>query len=409
MKIRRAIPPAAAPISLMDLFHGFLGVVKKGTEENLEKEMREYFGVEHAFLVSSGKAALFLILTGLKCLTGKKKVIIPAYTCFSVPSAIRLAGLDIVLCDIEPGTLDFDYHRLKSLVDDDTLCVIPTHMFGVPAGISKVRELCEKRKIFVVEDAAQAMGAVHEGRKLGTLGDVGFFSLGRGKNITCGSGGIIVTSSEEIATSIRPHCQQLEAVSMVEYIKIILEVILLMIFLRPTLYWLPKQLPFLRLGETRYYRTFPVRKFTGFQAGLLYDWGNKLEALNRKRSTHADGYIGSLGLAAEMPIYAGGYPYNRFPVYVEERSMKDALCESGHWFGITPMYPSPVHRIPELKGYFDHLEFGGAEGISNTLVTLPTHVLLDARDTTSIQERVGSVCHRREKNDCDLQKGVRCH
>jgi perosamine synthetase len=393
VKVRRAIPPAASPISFTELLHGFLGTVKKGTEANLEKEMKKYFGADHVFLASSGKSALFLILSGLKRLTGKKNVIIPAYTCFSVPSAIRLSGLDIVLCDIEPGTLDFDFSRLKSLIDNDTLCVIPTHLFGIPADISKVRDLCDKRKIFVVEDAAQAMGAVYEGRKLGTLGDVGFFSLGRGKNITCGSGGIIVTSSEEIAASIRTQYLELETVPTMEYLKIILEIIFLMIFIRPNMFWLPKQLPFLKLGETRFYRTFPVRKFTGFQAGLLHDWGSKLETLNRSRSAHAGNYMDTLGLAGVMPIYAKGYPYNRLPVYMKDRTAKDALCNSGTWLGITPMYPSPVHRIRELDGSFENRHFEGAEYISNTLVTLPTHILLNAKDTASICEQVGVVCH----------------
>ena len=409
MKIRRAIPPSAAPISLMELMHGFLGIVKKGTEANLEKEIKKYFGTDHVFLASSGKAALFLILTGLNGLTGKKKVIIPAYTCFSVPSAIRLAGLDIVLCDIVPETLDFDFSRMKSLIDDDTLCVIPTHLFGIPADISRVRELCEKRKVFVLEDAAQAMGAVHEGKKLGTLGDVGFFSLGRGKNITCGSGGIIVTSSQEIAASIRTKYLELETVPLVEYMKNILEIIFLMMFIRPHLFWLPKQLTFLKLGETRFYRTFPVWKFTGFQAGLLHDWGSKLETLNRSRSAHADNYMDTLGLGGVMPIYARGYPYNRFPVYVKDRSAKDALCKSGSWLGITPMYPSPVHRIRELDGSFNNRHFEGAETISNILVTLPTHALLNVVDTTSIDGLVRSVCTQRKRCDHDLRMGVGCH
>lgn len=408
MKVRRAIPPAAAPISLRELVHGFLGIARKGADGNLEKEIRNYFGVDHVFLASSGKAALFLILSGLNGLTGKRKVIIPAYTCFSVPSAIRLAGLDIVLCDIEPETLDFDFSRLKSLIDDDTLCVIPTHLFGIPADIPRVREVCGKRKIFVVEDAAQAMGAEYDGRKLGTFGDVGFFSLGRGKNITCGSGGVIVTSSEDIADSIRTQCRELETVPMTEYLKIILEIVFLMVFIRPSLFWLPRQLLFLKLGETRFYRTFPVRKLTGFQAGLLHDWISKLETLNRERSTHADDYIESLGLAGEMPIYSGGYPCNRFPVYVGERSVKDMLCESGKWDGITPMYPFPVHRIPELAGHFDHLVFEGANTISDTLVTLPTHALLTNRDTTSVLERIRSVSRRRKRKDNNLTLGVGC-
>ncbi|MBE0669596.1 MAG: aminotransferase class I/II-fold pyridoxal phosphate-dependent enzyme, partial [Anaerolineales bacterium] len=184
MKIGRAIPPAAAPISWTELIHGFQGIVNRETEANLEEELKEYFRTGHAFLTSSGKAALFLILSALKTLSGKTKVIIPAYTCFSVPSAIRLAELEIVLCDLQPGTFDFDYSSLERLIDDDVLCIVPTHLFGIPADLQKVRELCGNRKIFIVEDAAQAMGAEFKGKKLGTFGDAGIFSLGRGKNIT---------------------------------------------------------------------------------------------------------------------------------------------------------------------------------------------------------------------------------
>ena len=75
----------------------------------------------------------------------------------------------------------------------------PTHLFGIPSDVDRTRRICEEKGIFLVEDAAQAMGVEHGGRKLGTLGDVGFFSLGRGKNISCGSGGIILTSSADIA------------------------------------------------------------------------------------------------------------------------------------------------------------------------------------------------------------------
>ncbi|MBE0568166.1 MAG: DegT/DnrJ/EryC1/StrS family aminotransferase [Deltaproteobacteria bacterium] len=388
MSICRAIPPSAAPISMMELMQGFLGIVRKGAEEKLETGLKKYFGAEHVFLVSSGKAALFLILAGLHGMTGRRKVILPAYTCFSVPSAVRFAGLDIVLCDIVPETLDFDYSRLERLIAEDTLCVVSTHLFGIPADTPKVRGLCKAKGAFVVEDAAQAMGVVHEGNPLGTGGDVGFFSLGRGKNITCGSGGIVITTSDAIADAIRARYDESEKVPTAEYLKTILEIVFMMIFLRPGLFGLPKRLPFLKLGETRFYRSYPVRKFTGFQAGLLRDWSSKIERLNRTRILHGDRYMTRLGLSGRMPIYSRGYSYNRFPVFSKDKRAKDALCEEGDLFGITPMYPSPVHRIPELRGSFDRLEFGGADRVSDTLVTLPTHILLDDRDSESISERV---------------------
>jgi perosamine synthetase len=408
VKIQRTIPPTAAPISPTDLMYGFYGIANSSLNEKLEREIKEYFCAKHVFLVSSGKAALFLILSGLKRLTRKRKVIIPAYTCFSVPSAIRMAGLDIVLCDIRPETLDFDYSQLRDLIDDDTMCVIPTHLFGIPADVSIVRGLCNHRGIFIIEDAAQAMGATSGGKKLGTLGDVAFFSLGRGKNITCGSGGIIITSSGEIADSIRESYTDLEKVPFTEYVSNVLETIFTMIFLRPTLYWLPKRLPFLKIGETRFYRTFPVRILTGFQAGLLFNWRRKLETLNRGRSCNADGYIERLELSNGMKVHSSGIPYNRFPIYLEGKASKEELCESGNRLGISPMYPFPVNRIQEIQEDLDHRDFEGAERISDTLATLPTHVLLNEEDKTMIREAVKKVLRHEQENEHAFRLGVGC-
>ena len=393
MNIRRTIPPAAAPISLTDFVHGLYGIVNKESVAKLERELREYFGMKYVFLVSSGKAALFLILSGLKRLSGKNKVIIPAYTCFSVPSAIRLAGLEIVPCDIRPDTLDYDYSELMKLVDDDTLCILSTHLFGIPSDVAKIRDLCGGKGIPVVEDAAQAMGAAYKNSKLGTFGDVAFFSLGRGKNITCGSGGIIITSAENIAGSIRECFSQTKRVPIAEYMKDIMEVLFLMIFLHPSLYWFPNSLTFLKIGETRFYWTFPVRGLTGFKAGLLYNWRSKLETFNKSRSAIADYYIRSLGLKDRMPIYADAFAYLRFPMYLNGNHSKDELCESGNSLGISPMYPSPINEIREIKKYFGNSKYACAEMIADTLVALPTHVLLNKKDKWTISEAVrGAVC-----------------
>jgi len=386
----RAIPPAAAPVTLRELADGIAGIVRKDAQADLEKGLREHFGVRHALLASSGKAALYLVLKGLNALTGRRKVIIPAYTCFSVPSAVRFAGLEIVPCDVVPETLDFDYSLLRELIGGDTLCVISTHLFGIPADTAKAREMCVRAGAFAVEDAAQAMGGVREGKKLGTLGDVGFFSLGRGKNITCGSGGVVITSSDEIAAAVRAQYDTAEDVPPSACLKTFLEIVFMMVFLRPRLFWIPKRLPFLKLGETHFHASYPVRRFTGFQAGLLAGWPAKLERLNRVRAMHGDRYRKRLGLAGRMPIYSGECPYNRFPVFAVDRRTKEAMCSEWEDLGITPMYPSAVHRIPELRGCFEGREYPGADRVSDTLVTLPTHVLLDDRDIEKIGERVAA-------------------
>ena len=185
------------------------------------------------FFVSSGKAALTLILNALKTLNQRQEALIPAYTCFSVPSAIVKAGLKVSLCDIDSQTFDFDYKLLEKAINKNTLCVIPNHLFGIPADMDKINSICKDKDIFVIEDAAQAMGGSYKGSKLGTIGDVGFFSLGRGKNITCGSGGIIVTNSDTIAHAIEKEYAQFDKPSAMEQIINFCKAILMSLLFTP--------------------------------------------------------------------------------------------------------------------------------------------------------------------------------
>ena len=152
--------------------------------------------------MSSGKAALAVALLAMRSLSPRRKVILPAYTCFSVPSAIVKAGLEPVPCDIAPGTFDYDDAKLSLLLDDGVLCVISVHLFGIPSNTARVKQMCAGRGIFVVEDAAQAMGVSQDGVMLGTRGHVGFFSLGRGKNLTCGTGGLIVSNRDDVCEAV---------------------------------------------------------------------------------------------------------------------------------------------------------------------------------------------------------------
>ena len=216
MRIGRTLPPAAAPLSLRDLYSGLQGLITGArAEEQARQELQAYFQKKHCFLVSSGKAALTLILLALKDLhPDRDQVLIPAFTCYSVPSAIVRAGLKIELCDIDSETLDFDFAQMEQkLANPRLLCVIPTHLFGLPADVDRVRRVKKDGDISIVEDAAQAIGSEARGTKLGTLGDVGFFSLGRGKALTAVEGGIIVTDDGNLAERLLHHWDRLPGCS----------------------------------------------------------------------------------------------------------------------------------------------------------------------------------------------------
>jgi dTDP-4-amino-4,6-dideoxygalactose transaminase len=354
--------------------------------EKREKELRLHFSVKHVFLLSSGKAALTVILKALKSLNpDKNEVLIPAYTCFSVPSAIVKAGLKVSLCDIDPTTFDFDYRLIDEAVSEKTLCVVPDHLFGIPANMNRITAFCRTKGIFVVEDAAQAMGGSYRGKPLGTLGDVGFFSLGRGKNLTCGSGGIVTTNSEPIARKITEEYCCLETPSKIETLKELLKVILLVLFIRPSLYWFPAGLPFLRLGETIFCSDFPIKRFSGMQAGLLDNWQVRLSESNDARKRSARGFIDILGLVD----LCDDIPYLRLPIMALNHESRERLLSLSRrdGLGVSAIYPTPIHEIEELRGQFPGASFPAAKEVSQRILTIPTHQLLTQRD----RERIAAL------------------
>jgi len=394
MKIQRTIPPAASPVHLISLLHGLAGIFcGRKYLKKLEEELSEYFNMRHVLLVSSGKAALTLILNALKSLSPERnQVLIPAYTCFSVPSAIVKAGLEVSLCDIDPLTFDFDYKLLGEAIGEKTLCVVPIHLFGIPSDMDRIKNLCKDRGVFMVEDAAQAMGAAYNGKKLGTIGDVGFFSLNRGKNITCGSGGIIITNSDIIASAIAKKYSDLKSPGAMQTIKTFLEIFCLSIFINPSLYWIPSALPFLRLGETIFYNNFPIKRLSGTQAGLLMGWQKKLEESNRIRRENSEYFCSTLVSTLTFPS-GTPIPYLRLPILARNREERDRLFSISRrrGSGLSLMYPTPVNEIEEIKQLFNGKAFPNAKEVSETLLTVPTHHLLSERDRQKICSQLSAT------------------
>jgi perosamine synthetase len=383
MRIRRTIPPTAAPVKPIDLVHGLIGLFRRGKRlEKLEENIKEYFKVRHVFCVSSGKAALMLILSALRDVSGRRQVIIPAYTCFSVPSAIVKAGLEIVLCDIDSGTFDFNYTDLENAITNDTLCVVATHLFGIPADLERIEKLCRERKVFVVEDAAQAMGGQYKGRLLGTISDVSFYSLGRGKNITCGSGGIIVTNDDSIAAALMRQYVALEEPLFKEDVKNWLQTVLMSLFIQPPFYWFPAGMPLLKLGQTFFYKDFPIKKLSSGKAALLQNWQERLTESNRIRTQTATFFCERI----PQNTRRADIPYLRFPLLMDDRQMRDSIYTRSQQYGLglSLMYPTPVNEIEELKTSFYGQVFPVAKRVAETVVTLPTHYLLSETDKQTI-------------------------
>jgi perosamine synthetase len=384
MRIRRTIPPTAAPIKLIDLCNGFIGLLCGGSNgAKFERELEEQFGVTRAFCVSSGTAALALILLALKELSDRRQVIIPAYTCFSVPSAILSAGLGIVPCDVDPLTLDFDYDHLEKVMNKRTLCVVATHLFGLPSDLDRLGSRCRENGTFVIEDAAQAMGGEYKGRMLGTIGDAGFYSLGRGKNITAGSGGIIVTRSDPIAAALSRRYAGLKKTSFMNDVKNFLQVAMMSFLIRPNCFWLPSGIPFLTLGQTFFLKTFPIQKLSTRRTSLLRHWRTRLVESNQVRTQTATKLYENLRGAGvtRRPV-----PYLRLPLIIGDGKTREFLFAQSQekGLGLSLMYPTPVNQIEELKGMFDGETYPAAEEVAERILALPTHHLMTEQDKAAI-------------------------
>jgi DegT/DnrJ/EryC1/StrS aminotransferase family protein len=385
MRMGRSLPPAAAPIGWADLGHGVIGAfAARASVKARQQEVRDAFGVAHVFPVSSGKAALQLALSVLKTLSPRTEVVIPAYTCFSVPAAILKAGLRPVLCDIDPSTFDFDHGQLEQILTHDTLSVVSHHLFGIPSDIERTRAICSARGIFVIEDAAQALD-IGAGRAAGTVGDLGIFSFGRGKNITCGSGGMIVTNSDRIAAAIDESYHRLPSPSIGATLKDLAALVFMIVFIRPRLYWIPAALPFLRLGTTEFPRTIAVRRLSGFKAGLLRNWRRHLMRSNQVRSAAA------ADLRRRLHIRSSSDPMRpllRLPILASNAREKQRLylASQARGLGISVAYPSSIDAIPEIRRTIGGRIFPCATNVASRLVTLPTHQWLLERDRQALAD-----------------------
>jgi perosamine synthetase len=386
------VPPAAAPLTWSDLWGGAAGLLRPARAlEALEQSLREELGVEHVFLVSSGRAGLTLILRALRRLSGRRRVVVPGYTCFSVAAAVVKAGLDVVACDLELDTLDFDYAQLeRAIAEADTpLCVVPTHLFGLPADMTRVGALCRDRGVFVVEDAAQALGLSTPAGKLGTLGDVGFYSFDRGKTVTSGHGGAIVTNSAEIARELAREHAALASPRLTARLRTLAETMVLSVLIDPSRYWIPASLPFLRLGETIYSTDYALERLSGVEAGLLAHVRDRVRELNEARARR----VAALRQARPDLVPARAGACIRLPILCASRQERDRVYGTGRreGLGFSLMYPAAVTAIPELQGSVHGGPCPISEQIADRLLTVPVHPLVSGEDATAIEKVLDGV------------------
>ena len=189
-----------------------LGLVKGVLDSNFlnDGDVTEEFAGKIAKLVdakfgvgvTSGTAAIYLSLVALGIGHGDE-VIVPDMTFIATANAVSMADAMPVLVDVDPGTLNMSVAAMEAAITSKTKAVVPVHVSGRAADMKNILRVCQQRGLAVVEDAAEAFCSRHNGRNLGTFGQIGCFSFSPNKVITTGQGGVIVTNDAAIFQRLR--------------------------------------------------------------------------------------------------------------------------------------------------------------------------------------------------------------
>lgn len=170
--------------------------------ERFERAFAEWVGVDHAVAVSSGTTALHLALLAIGVGPGDE-VIVPDLTFVATANAVRYCGAVPVLVDVSATDWTIDVARAEMAITERTKAIIPVHLYGYLADMDRLRLVADRHGIVLIEDAAEAHGALYRGRMAGSLGDIGCFSFYGNKIMTCGEGGMVTTDDAEVADLVR--------------------------------------------------------------------------------------------------------------------------------------------------------------------------------------------------------------
>jgi perosamine synthetase len=379
------LAPAGTKVSLADIAGGVFGGAH-ASPAALAAALRDLSGLPHAWPVSSGRAAMVLILEAMRDAAsaapgGRDEIIVPAYTCYSVPAAIERAGLKPRLCDVDPATLGIDVAALGRRDFSRTLGVISANLYGIPNDLENLERLCRERGAFLLDDSAQSLGARLGSRAVGSFGDAGLYSFDKGKIISTMQGGAIVCRPGPLAAALAQRVAKLPASAPAEAFGNFAKLIVYSIFLRPGLYGLIRALPFTGLGQTPYETRYPITTLTRFQSNVAARLMRRLDALNDTRRANAGQLEAALrdlpGL--EIPVRPAGAlaVFARYPLRFRDPSRRAAAIAQldAAGIGATASYPQALCDVPEVAAKLPAADRDcpGARAVAASILTLPTH------------------------------------
>jgi dTDP-4-amino-4,6-dideoxygalactose transaminase len=311
-----------------------------GGEEvsEFERQFAAYCGARHCIGASSGTQALALGLRAAGIGSGDEVITTPL-TFIATAESILSTGARPVFVDPDPDTALLDPASVEEAISEGTAAIVVVHLYGNPVDMDAFRALADRRRLLLVEDAAQAHGAAWDGRPVGSLGDFAAFSFFPGKNLgALGDGGAITTGDAEIASSVaalRDHG---------------------------------------RSGKHHHDRLGTNSRLDALQAAVLRVKLRHLDGWNELRRQHAASYDRALadvdGVEPIRVLPKSTSAYHQYVITLEDRDGAAAHLEArGIATGLH--YPVPIHRQPALAGLAGERALPNAERLAQRVLSLP--------------------------------------
>jgi perosamine synthetase len=386
--------PTYSPLSLRSLWEAARGGIAEGTDaaNTLRGILCAEYGAERQVLCGSGAQALQLaietaVATAPVGPRGRKVVALPAFTCYEVASAAIGAGVDVALYDLTPDHLAPDPDSFGRVLERGVAAVVVSPLFGVPVQWEPLEEIATAHGAVLIEDAAQGNGGSWRGRRLGSKGALSVLSFGRGKGWSGIRGGALLLRGRLAEAKLSPE----EGLPSDEFCLAVAGVAQWALG-RPSVYRLPRSIPWLGLGQTRYHDPAPPRAMTRLGAALALRsrMAAADEAAARRRNARF--YLENLPREAfidpiRVPV-GGTAGYLRLPIRLRH-GIRGFARRPTH-LGIEAAYPLPISELPQLRPHVLNTSDScpGAVELSRRLVTLPTHSRLGDEDRRRVVELV---------------------
>ncbi|MES9860000.1 MAG: DegT/DnrJ/EryC1/StrS family aminotransferase [Candidatus Thiodiazotropha sp. LLP2] len=395
------LAPTGSPIKFFELFNWLSSALTgSGDKDKLLNVVKALLNREYSYLYSTGRGAMTVLLSAVKALNGmngeRNEVILPAYTCYSVASSAINAGLKIRLCDIDPNTLSYDMDKLRKMDLSRVVAIVSANLYGLPNDMVALENFAEEHGALLIDDAAQSLNSMIDGRHVGTFGYAGILSLDKGKNVTSMQGGLIVTNNDELADFLERETEQLSELSSKSKLFEFVKVFVYFLFLNPYAYKIPANISFSGLGETRFETEVEVKAYPDFLASLAIAQFKRIERITELRTARGEFYEKSLnphpGVSKIARLESAVPVYLRYPLLIHDSGVRSDLLAQCREYGISGSYPKSLNMLAEIEAHLVVREAcPGAECVARQIVTLPTHAFVTDNDAKSICEIVNKL------------------